>query len=202
MHAAATEGTYFGHARISPRSGRSPEPIRIKPLLRHVIVNTERATSHNDALQRGFINKESDFSLIDAATHYHPTGVVRDKLHSYKVGSFESDVFDWGNLKFPQGSDTRKTETMCKKYGIKESLFKPLMWQKYLFRYSNTDYATWIIRFILQGAPLGFTKSRETQIVSNDGLTKESSDAIEEKIREEDKLGRSHIFGPRWPRKE
>ena len=172
-----------------------------KPLVTHNIVDIQTATRHNAALQRRYNTPTNDFSTIDKPSHYHPDSVVGNKLTSYKVGNFEEDEFDWGDLNFPKDSSTKKTEEACRKFGIKKSNFKPIIWQKYLQLHLNTNYTTWVVRSILQGAPLRFKKKKETVIVDNSSLTEESKIAIEQRIREEDQLGRSHIIGEKWPKK-
>ena len=160
-----------------------------------------KARKHNAALQQKFEKTQPQpHDKIFSAEYFKPAGALpSDKLLSYKVGNFDKDDFDWRNLSFPSSSSPSTTREQCQKFHIKPSGMKLVAWQHYLKRHPNPKYVSWILRSILEGAPLGYKGPRQTLLLTNNGMDKESWDAVEKRVREETSKGRSHIFGTTWP---
>ena len=195
-------GHIFWECNKRSASWKKSDKPKIKLLVTHEIKSIRLCTMHNEYIQHQNENRDIDFSACIENNYYNPPGVIDDALVSYKVGNFRADNFEWRNLEFPATSTTRKTLNMCKKFCIRVSGFKIVAWQKYLKKHPNKAYSTWIVKSILQGAPLGYTGPRNTIIVKNDGLEQESREAIETRVKEEADLGRSYIFGRNWPKNE
>ena len=188
-------GHIFWECNKRSRSWTKSDKPKIKLLVTHEIKSIRLCTMHNEYIQHQNENSDIDFSACIENNYYNPSGTIDEALVSYKVGNFKEDNFEWGNLQFPKTSTVKKTQNMCKKFNIKVSQFKIVTWQKYLKKHPNKAYSTWIVKSILQGAPLGYTGPRNTIIVKNDGLEEESREAIETRVKEEAALGRSYIFG-------